>query len=76
MALHSSVPDAALKPLALRRICDTLPLWCDGKLEDGCLVEKGNIVVCAGGDKGLNSPWIPRIEIELVHLEEQYDGGN
>jgi hypothetical protein len=53
--------DTAPKPLNFRRVHDTLFLRRDGKLEDGCIVEGGNVVVRTGGDKGLDFPWIPLI---------------
>jgi hypothetical protein len=52
-------------------------LLCNRKLEDGRLVEGGNVVIRAGGDKGADSPWIPGLTIVEVHRSgqsaEQYE---
>ena len=42
----------APQSLSISRVYSILFLRHNGKLEDGCVVEEGNIVVRAGGDKG------------------------
>jgi hypothetical protein len=41
------------------------------KLEYGRLVEVGNVVIRAGGDKGVDSLWVPGLKIVEVHRSGQ-----
>lgn len=58
---HGCCSNTAPKPLSFSRVYDTLFPRRNGKLEDGCVVEMGNVVVRAGGDNGVDSPWIPSL---------------
>jgi hypothetical protein len=72
----------APQSLSISRVYSILFLRHNGKLEDGCVVEEGNIVVRAGGDKGgaVDSPWVLRLKLVRVHphrssrLAEREDG--
>jgi len=43
------------------------------ELKNGGAFDKGNVVICIGGDKGLgmDCPWIPWVKGVRVHPEEQ-----
>ena len=80
---HGSRSEIAPKSPSFSRVYDTLFLRRIRKLEDGCVVEEGNVVVRASGDKGVSvdSPGISRMKLVGVHperssrLARREDGG-
>jgi hypothetical protein len=59
VATLSCCSNTTLKSLYFSRIFHSLFSRHNRKLEDGRLVEGGNVVIRAGGDKGADLSWIP-----------------
>jgi len=61
--------DTVSRLLNLRRVYGPFLLWDEGRLQDRGVVRKSNEVVCAGGNNGAGSPWVPRLEVVVVYIE-------
>ena len=69
--IYGCCSNAALKLLSLRRVCSTFLLRYNGKLKDGCVVEEGNVVTRAGGDKGVNVDFLRILGVKFVGVHSR-----